>query len=131
MIVNFHKSEEIGAFSSLHHVTFEENKNWNLSLLHFICKFKHNLDQSGIYQLSSNLIQRDDGNIHRALFYMYLEKGTNHVDITPTQSYKYKLRLYEISSAEFSFCLLKTQEIIPISEAAFQLDIVESYGRFQ
>lgn len=42
-----------------------------------------------------------------------------------------KYKLHEISSAEFSFCLLKTQEIIPISEAAFQLDIVESYGRFQ
>ena len=131
MIVNYHKFEEIGSSSSINQATFKENKNWELSVLHFICKFKHNLDQSGIYQLTSNLIQRADGNIHRTLLYMYLEKGTNHVDLTPTQSYKYKLRLHEISSAEFSFCLLKTQEIIPISEAAFQLDIVESYGRFQ
>ena len=102
MIVNFHKFEEIGSFSSIHHVTFEENKNWDLSVLHFICKFKQNLDHSGIYQLSSNLIQRADGNIHRTLLYVYLEKGTNFVDITPKQSYKYKLRLHDISNAEFS-----------------------------
>ena len=132
MILNFHKSDnKIIQQIGINQITLPDNKLWQLGVTHFVCTFKTSLDYSGLYQVTSSLIQREDGNLHRTLFYVYLEKGTTHLDYSPNHHVKYKLRLNQIENAQFSVSRIKSGKIIDLIELAVSLEIRESNGWFQ
>jgi len=133
MILNFHKrhdDDDIIQHVDINPIKFSDNKLWQLSVINFIGKFKKNLDESGIYFLSSSIIQRDDGNLHRIMFYMFLKKGTNQLDYAPNHPLVYKLRQFYIDGIEFYLTSVKTGKIYHLSELACSLEIKESNGWF-
>ena len=129
MIVNFWSSSHSNQYK-IDTVTFPENKKWELSLVNFIAVFRNPITHTGIYELSTNMIERDDGNIPRTICYIFLESDSSNVNFTPTQKLHYKLRFHDLSATVFKFRSLATSEIIYFSEVAFQIEIRETYGRF-
>jgi len=125
MILNFHKSDDDDRVQNIdiNPITFSDNKLWQLCVINFIGKFKRNLDESGIYFLSSSIIQREDGNLHRRLFYIFLKKGTNHVDYSPNHLLVYKLRQFYMDGIEFYLTSVKTGKIYHMNALACTLEI--------
>ena len=129
MIVNFCSSNSKGVYE-LDHVLFDENLRWEFSLLNFVGVFKGRIKHEGIYELSTNMIERDDGNLPRAIAYLFISTDSSHVTLSPTQKLSYKLRFHDLSSTVFNLRAIATNDIVSFSEVAFQIEIRETYGRF-
>jgi len=129
MIVNFCTSDYISQHK-LDPILFNENLNWEFSVINFVAVFKKPVKYEGIYELSTNMIQRDDGNLPRAIAYMFITTGSSHVVFSPTQKLCYKLRFHDLSNTVFNFRAVGTNETVDFAEVAFQIEIRETYGRF-
>ena len=79
--------------------------------------------EAGIYQLSSNLIDRENGNSERILTYIRLNRKQTSLDFTPTQKIWYKLRLHDFSSTDIKLKSIKSDEEIYFSEFSCQFEI--------
>ena len=111
-------------------LTFSENKNWDFSVRNFVGVFQDSIKSSGIFVLYTNMIEQDDGNLPRAICYIHLEGGSSYVNYSPTQPLRYKLRFHDMSQTLFTFRSLGSNREIIFKEAAFQIEITETYGRF-
>ena len=80
--------------------SFSESFNWSCTLLNFICRLESPIRETGIYCFETDLIFRES-NYHRVLFYIHLTHGTRYFTYTPTLRAEYKLRLHDVSTAEF------------------------------
>ena len=83
-----------------------------------------------VFEISTNLIARDDANPHRVVDYLFVPEGSNIVSYKPTHSLEYKLRVLELSNAEIKFRGLSSDIILEFSQVAAQFIISETYGRF-
>ena len=79
--------------------------------------------EAGIYQLSSNLIDRENGNSERILAYIRLNRKQTSLDFTPTQIIWYKLRLHDFSSSDIKLKSITSDEEIYFSEFSCQFEI--------
>jgi len=129
MIVNISSASGSTKFEA-DTVTFSEDKQWDFSVLSFIGVFKNKIKNGGIYALSTNMIERDDGNAYRTINFLYIDNDSYKIIFTPTQKMRYKLRFHDLSNTVFNLRSIRTNEIIVFSEIAFQLEIRETYGRF-
>ena len=96
MILNIYQDQK----KQINSTSFRESCNWSCTLLNFICQLESPIRESGIYSFETDLIQREQ-NYHRVLFYIFLEKGTKQFTYTPTLRAEYKLRLHDVSTADF------------------------------
>ena len=104
--------------------------NYNLSLQNFLGYLSTPLKSGEIFEISTNLITRDDANPHRVIDYVYIDGASSLVSFKPTHSQEYKLRVLELSNAEVKFRGLSSDIILDFSQVAIQFKISETYGRF-
>ena len=124
MIINFTINEQETKISK--YALPDEHKSWLLSIKQVILMFKP-IEQTGIYEIISGFITRTDGNPARVLFYMFLEKGANHLSFQPTQTLNYKFRLHSISASDIILRLSGTQhKTSDIISGAFTFDYLEN-----
>ena len=83
---------------------------------------------AGIYQISTNLIDRENGNSDRILAYVRLDRKQTFLDFTPTQIIWYKLRLHDFSSSEIKLKSIISDEELFFAEFSCQFEIED--GRF-
>jgi hypothetical protein len=127
MIVN-HSSVNIWELYKIGGVSLEPNKHWSFKLVSFIGKFSSQLPHSGIYELSTNLINRDGGNQSGVIGFIYLNTDESFVIYQPTQICGYKLRLPDLEYSLFNLRSVRSDVFIPFVEIALQIEIVEIYG---
>ena len=116
---------------SIEDVKLPFNKVFNVTLINIVGILKTPVKRSGIYKITTNLIQREDGNIHRILAYVYIGRNSSYINFTPTHLLKYKLRLYDFNSADITLSSESTDEKLLFTEFSCQLEVTETYGRFQ
>lgn len=85
---------------------------------------------AGIYKISSNIINRENGNSERILAYVRLDRKQHVLDFTPTQIVWYKLRVHDTSTADINLQSIAKDENLIFSEFACQFEIIED-ERFQ
>ena len=124
MILNIHKNHK----NKILQTDFKENTFWTCTLISFICRLETKITESGIYCIETDLITREC-NQHRILFYIYLNRGTNHFTYAPTLSAEYKLRLHDVSTAVFELSRIDKRSI-NLLEFSATFDIKETYARF-
>ena len=103
--------------------------NYNLSLQHFLGYLSAPLKSGEIFEISTNLITRDDANPHRIIDYVYVDEDSFLISFKPTQPLEYKLRVLELSNAEIKFRGLSSDKILEFTQVALQFKITETYGR--
>ena len=119
MIVNISGSTSPFKFNRVDLKPFRSYKIRLLDL-HAIFTSKAN---AGIYQICTNLIDRENGNSDRILAYVRLERKQTCLDFTPTQIIWYKLRLHEFSASEIKLKPITSDEEIFFSEFSCQFEI--------
>ena len=129
MIVNYCSSDPSNRYK-LGSILFKDNLHWEFSVINFVGVFKKPVKYQGIYELSTNMIERDSGNLPRAIAYLFITTDSSHISFSPTQKISYKLRFHDLSNTVFIFRAVETNEIIEFVEIAFQIEIRETYGRF-
>lgn len=82
--------------------------------------------EAGIYQICTNIIDRENGNSDRVLAYVRLDRKQTFLDFTPTQSIWYKLRLHEFSSSDIKLKSITSDEELFFSEFSCQFEITEN-----
>ena len=123
MIINFTSSEStVNSYLNLC-----DNQSWNISVKQVVLNFSR-VPKSCIYEVITNLICRTDGNESRVLFYIFLQKGTNHFTYQPTQNLEYKLRLHSFSESVFILRSSDTQQEILINNGAFSFNLKSDAG---
>ena len=78
---------------------------------------------AGIYQISTNLIDRENGNSDRILAYVRLDRKQTFLDFTPTQTIWYKLRLHDFSSSDIKLTSITSDTELFFSEFSCQFEI--------
>ena len=78
---------------------------------------------AGIYQISTNIIDRENGNSDRILTYVRLDRKQTFLDFTPTQTIWYKLRLHDFSSSDIKLTSITSDEELFFSEFSCQFEI--------
>ena len=78
---------------------------------------------AGIYKISTNLIDRENGNSDRILAYVRLDRKQTFLDFTPTQTIWYKLRLHDFSSSDIKLTSITSDEELFFSEFSCQFEI--------
>jgi hypothetical protein len=129
MIIN-HSSKKIWDLWNINGISFDQNKTFSLRLLNFTGKILNLIKHDGIYEISTNLINRDDGNVSGVIGYVYLTVDYLYVSYQPTQNILYKLRFPDLNSSVFRFRSIETDAVVKFSEISFQLEIQETYGGF-
>lgn len=129
MIIN-HSSRKTWELWQIDGISFDPNKTFSICLLNFTGKIINLIKQDGIYEISTNLINRDDGNVSGVIGYVYLTIDDYYVLYQPTQKIQYKLRFPDLNSSVFKFRSIATDAVIKFSEISFQLEIQETYGGF-
>ena len=81
---------------------------------------------AGIYQICSNLIDRENGNSDRILAYIRLDRRQTSIDFTPTQIIWYKLRLHDFSSSDIKLKSITSDKEVLFSEFSCQFEITEN-----
>ena len=103
--------------------------NYNLSLRNFLGYLTTPLKSGEIFEISTNLITRDDANPHRIIDYVYVPEDSFLISFKPTHPLEYKLRVLELSNAEIKFRGLSSDKILEFTQVALQFKITETYGR--
>ena len=103
--------------------------NYNLSLRNFLGYLTTPLKSGEIFEISTNLITRDDANPHRIIDYVYVDEDSFLISFKPTQPLEYKLRVLELSNAEIKFRGLSSDKTLEFTQVALQFKITETYGR--
>jgi hypothetical protein len=129
MIIN-HSSRKISELWTINGISFDQNKPFSFRLLNFTGIIHKFIKIDGIYEISTNLISRDDGNVLGVIGYIYLATDDSYISYQPTQIIHYKLRFPDLNLSVFQFRSIATDETISFSEIAFQLEIQETYGGF-
>ena len=106
-------------------VELRQYRKYKIRLLDFHAIFTSKAD-AGIYQLCTNIIEREHGNSDRFLAYVRLDRKQTHLDLTPTQLIWYKLRLLDFSSSDIKLKSISTDEEIFFSELSCQFEIEEN-----
>ena len=70
MIINFSGDSIIDKLD-INSIQLDDTKFWELSLLKFSAIFSSKISQSGIYEIVTNMIERDDGNSLGVVDYVY------------------------------------------------------------
>ena len=129
MIIN-HSSNKILELWKIDRISFDQNKPFSFRLINFTGKILNLIKQNGVYEISSILINRDDGNVSGVIGYVYLKTDDLFVSYQPTQIIEYKLRFADLNSSVFRFRSITSDFIVSFSEIAFQIEIKETYGGF-
>ena len=103
--------------------------NYNLSLRNFLGYLTTPLKSGEIFEISTNLITRDDANPHRIIDYVYVQEDSFLISFKPTHPLEYKLRVLELSNAEIKFRGLSSDKTLEFTQVALQFKITETYGR--
>ena len=85
--------------------------------------------EPGLYVITSDIIRREDGNPHRIMDTVFIDKPTHFFNCTPTQSKEYKLNHYEIHSLDLKIVSKGTRET-KLKEIFISVEVRETYGRF-
>ena len=118
MIVNISGSKSPYKFNRIDLSPF---RNYKIRLLDLHAIFTSKAD-AGIYQICTNIIDRENGN-SRILAYVRLDRKQTFLDFTPTQSIWYKLRLHDFSSSDIKLKSIISGEEIFFSEFSCQFEI--------
>ena len=107
---------------------FEFNREYAVQLkkIQAVSKFEI---EPGLYEITIDIIRREDGNPHRILDTVLIDKPTHFFNYTPTQSNEYKLSRYEINSLDLKILSKGTHEI-NFQEIYISFEVRETYGRF-
>lgn len=103
--------------------------NYTLSLIHFQGIIESSPKFDDFYEISCNLIAREDGNPHKVIGYTFLEAGSFLVEYQPTQKLAYKLHVLDFSSTELKFRGVTSDQILTFTCATTQIEVIDSYGR--
>ena len=124
MIVNISGSKSPYKFNRIDLKPF---RNYKIRLLDLHAIFTSRVE-AGIYQICTNIIDRENGNSDRILAYVRLERKQTFLDLTPTQIIWYKLRLHDFSSSEIKLKSIISDEELFFAEFSCQFEIED--GRF-
>ena len=119
MIINISGSDSPFKFNRIDLKAF---RTYRIRLIDLHAIFSKKSD-SGIYQLCTNIIDRENGNSDRILAFVRLEKKQTFLDFTPTQTIWYKLRLHDFSSSDIKLKSIISDEEIFFSEFSCQFEI--------
>ena len=119
MIINISGKTSPFKFERIQLKTFRPYKI-RLINLHAILTSKAD---AGIYQISTNLIDRENGNSDRILAYVRLDRKQTFLDFTPTQTIWYKLRLHDFSYSDIKLTSITSDEELFFSEFSCQFEI--------
>ena len=122
MIINISGNTQPTQINSIQLNQFDD---YSIRLIAFHAIFTSKAD-FGIYQLCTNLIDRERGNSHRILAYIRLDKRQTVLDFTPTQSVWYKLRFKDISSAVFRLQSTVSDDEVFFTNFACQFEIIKN-----
>ena len=117
------------AHSQIPSVQFPPNQNFNLKLTRILGTSTFFIEP-GIYVITSDLIQRSEGNPHRILDCILVRERTKCLEFTPTHSHEYKLNRYEINSPDIKIRSKRTDEELFFDELFISFEVRETYGRF-
>ena len=98
---------------------------YSIRLIAFHANFTSKAD-FGIYQLCTNLIDRESGNSQRILAYIRLDKRQSFLDFTPLQTVWYKLRFKDISSAVFKLKSTVSDDEVFFTDFACQFEVIRN-----
>jgi hypothetical protein len=127
MIIN-HSSCNMWELYKITGITFNQNKDWSFRLLSLVGELSSPLTKAGIYELSTNLIHRDEGNSSGVIGYMYLNHDDSSITFQPTQVPCYKLRFPDLCYSLFNLRSVGSSVYIRFKTIALQIEIKETYG---
>lgn len=122
MILNISGSQQPTKFER---VQLDQFTQYRARFISLHANFTSKAD-AGIYQLSTNIIDREKGNSNRIIAFIRLERKQIHLEFTPTHSIWYKLRFKDISSAHFKLKSIASDEEVFFAEFACQIEICEN-----
>ena len=96
-------------------IELRQFRRYQIRLIAIHAIFEHKAE-AGIYQICTNIIERENGNSERILAYVRLDRKQTILDFTPTQKIWYKLRLHDFSSSDIKLKSIKSDEVIFFSE---------------
>ena len=102
---------------------------YTLSLLNFQGLIDSTPKFDDFYEISCNLIAREDGNPHKVIGYTYLDSQSNVLEYKPTQKIAYKLHVLDFSATELKFRGVRSDKILNFTFATTQIEVINSYGR--
>lgn len=129
MIVNY-SSNNPDKFWGQINVKLTDNKPWKFKMLNFMGKFGSKVQTNGVYELSTNMIERDETNCDGVIGYVILDKHDKFLNFQPTHLAAYKIRFTELCSAVFDLRSVSTGENIKFVELGLTIEISESHAWF-
>ena len=126
MIINY-SSNDPHKFWGQVNLKLEENTVWNFKLLNFVGKFHSKIKSSGVYEISTNMIERDEANARGVVGYVILDENLKFLNFQPTHLPTYKMRFSELCSTVFDLRSVRTGENLKFEELAFTLEISNSH----
>lgn len=103
--------------------------NYSFSLINFQGFLISPPKFTDLYEITSNLISREDGNPHRIIGYIMLEGQSPVLTYQPTHKLAYKLQHLDLFSSELIFRGIVSDTILKFSHVAVQLEVKDTYGR--
>ena len=126
MIVNIYSSSESLITQPIH---FSSNLNYNVKLIRLTGRSSTLIDP-GLYFISTDLIQRSEGNPHRIIDCFLVTEPTEFLDFQPTHFSEYKLNRYDINSPDIQIRSKRTDAELFFEELFISFEVRETYGRF-
>ena len=97
-------------------------RRYKIRLVDLHANFASKAD-AGIYQLCTNIIDREHGNSDRILAFVRLDRKQTQLDFTPTQLIWYKLRLLDFASSDIKLKSISKDKEIFFTELSCQFEI--------
>lgn len=127
MIINYsgHPLKNVFEFSNINLCY----GNYTFSLLNLQGLLKSPPKFDDFYEISCNLIAREEGNPHKVIGYIFLEGGSPFINYQPTQKISYKLHVLNFSSTELKLRGVRSDQFLSFDLATTQIEVIDSYGR--
>ena len=103
--------------------------NYSFSLLDFQGFITNAPKYTDFYEITSNLIAREDGNPHRIIGYTSVEGQSTILKYQPTHKIAYKLQNLDLFASELIFRGITSDNILNFSYITAQIEVNDTYGR--
>ena len=104
-------------------ITLKQFRRYKIRLLTLNVNFTTKAN-AGIYKLTTNIIERGDGNSERILAYIRLNRKQISLDFTPSQVVWYKLRVNDFSTTDIKLQSIESNESLFFTDFAAQFEIL-------
>ena len=104
-------------------ITLKQFRRYKIRLLTLNANFTTKAN-AGIYKLTTNIIERGDGNSERILAYIRLNRKQISLDFTPSQVVWYKLRVNDFSTTDIKLQSIESNESLFFTDFAAQFEIL-------